>query len=331
MNGPWKWVPVFALVVFLVLACSLAYTKAPWCDEGWWVNPAYDLAFRGHMGMNVVEPTGQFIHADLRGLQERTYTFPPNHFVALAGWFRVFGFSAFRARLYSICWSLITLAALFYILRKLFPDPRVAHLAILFVAMDFVFLWSTADGRPDAMASSLVTCSVALYLRLREGDLRRAILVSQIFAAAGVFAHFNASVLVLALAAITWHLDRDRLKFQHLAHAGAPYLLFASLWSFYILQKPNDFIAQFFPQAGWSQRWNGIFRPDLAIVSEIRRHLAAYSVNDVSTGIANGWAILIPLLYLSVAVWFMRSSHRLGKSERAFLAFARCWCARRLS
>src|SRR5581483_4596079 len=151
----WKWAPALAIVLFLSLACALAYTKAPWCDEGWWVNPAYNLAFHGRMGMSVVEPTGQFINANLRGLQERTYTFPPDHFVALAGWFRLVGFSTFRARLYSICWSAITLLALFYILSKLFTDRRVAQLSVLLLGMEFIFLWCTADGRPDAMANSL--------------------------------------------------------------------------------------------------------------------------------------------------------------------------------
>jgi hypothetical protein len=318
----WKWTPAIAAAVFLTLACSLAYTKAPWCDEGWWVNPAYDLAFHGRMGMSVVEPTGQFINANLHGLQERTYTFPPAHFVALAGWFRLFGFSTFLARLYSIFWSLITLAALFYILRKLFPDARVAPLALVLVSMEFIFLWSTADSRPDAMANCLATCSVALYLRLREGDLGRAIFASQMCAAAGVFAHFNALVVVIAWAGMVWYLDRARLKFRHLLFAGAPYLLFASAWSVYILEKPADFAAQFFPQAGWGERWKGILRPDIAIGKEIDRHLAAYCIDGVWTGVTNGWAVLVPLLYLSAAVAFVRSRGRLEKSARAFGVFA---------
>jgi 4-amino-4-deoxy-L-arabinose transferase-like glycosyltransferase len=322
-NARWlKRIPLpLALLIFLLLSLWLASTKAPWCDEGWWVNPAHDLAFHGRMGMNVVEPSGQFINAYLRGIQERTYTYPPNHFVALAGWFRLFGFSAFSARAYSICWSVLALAALFYISRKLFPDPRVAQLAAFLTAIDFIFLWSSADGRPDAMANSLVMCSVAAYLRFRVQSLGTAVFVSQIFAAAGVFAHLNALVVVLALAGVAWSLDRKRLRQRYVFFAAAPYVFFGVLWSVYILQKPADFVAQFLPQAGWSERWRGFLRPDIAVGAEIARHWAAYCLNGLWQGITNGWMVLVPLVYLCALIWFVRARRRLEKTERAFLVF----------
>ncbi len=46
-----------AIVVFLVLGFSLAFVKAPWCDEAWFVNPAYNLAFHGHLA-NMRLPPG---------------------------------------------------------------------------------------------------------------------------------------------------------------------------------------------------------------------------------------------------------------------------------
>jgi hypothetical protein len=39
-----------AVVVYLVLALWLAHTKAPWCDEGWFANPAYNLAISWEHG-----------------------------------------------------------------------------------------------------------------------------------------------------------------------------------------------------------------------------------------------------------------------------------------
>jgi 4-amino-4-deoxy-L-arabinose transferase-like glycosyltransferase len=310
-----------AIVVLLSLSLWLARTKAPWCDEGWWVNPAYNLAFHGRMGMSVVQPSGQFINAYLRGLQERTYTYPPNHFVALAGWFRLFGFSVFTARAYSACWSVLALAAVFFIALRLFPDPRVAQLAALFIAIDFIFLWTTADGRPDAMANCLAVCSVAAYLRLREKHLGTAVLVSQILAAAGVFAHLNALVVMPALAGAAWFLDRKRLRPQYALWAVAPYLFFALLWSIYIMRSPADFVAQFLPQAGWSERWRGFLRPDLVIVAEVVRHLAPYCLDGLWQGVMNGRAVLIPFLYLAALIWFLRSRRRLETTERAFLLF----------
>jgi hypothetical protein len=211
--------------------------------------------------------------------------------------------------------------AMFYILLRLFPDRRVAQLATLLISMAFVFLWSSADGRPDAMANCLVICSIAAYLRLRETNLGLAILASQILFAAGVFAHLNALVVLPALMGMVWYFDRSRLKWHDLLPAAAPYIFFAALWSLYIMQKPGDFAAQFFPQAGWSERWKGFLRPDLAIDAELLRHLRAYYIDDLWSGVMNGWAVIIPLLDFSAVIWFLRIKRGLEKTERAFLHF----------
>lgn len=319
----WKWAPLgLAIVVFLSLSLSLAYTKAPWCDEGWFVNPAYDLAFHGKMGSNILEPSGHFLNAYLRGVQERTYIFMPNHLVALAAWFRLFGFSTMSTRAYSAFWSALGLAALFYVFLKLFPDQRIAQFAVVLIAIDFIFLCASADGRPEAITSSLAICSVAAYLRFREGSLDRAIVVSQVFSAAAVFAHPNAFLVVFALGALAIYLDRQRLKPRHIIWASAPYAVFALLWSLYILQNPQDFRAQFFPQAGFGGRWKGVLRPDLAILAEIVRHLAAYYFSCPWSGVMKSWTSAIPYLYPPALLWFVRKRRRLGTTERALLIFA---------
>lgn len=318
----WWIVPLGAAVlVYLVLALWLAYTKAPWCDEAWFVNPAFNLAVHGYMGSNVLEPSGHYLNAYLRGVQQRTYIFPPNHLVALAGWIRLFGFSALLVRLYSISWGALGLAALYYVLLRAFPDRKVAQLAILFTSIDFVYLWSTADGRPEAMAFSLAMASVAAYLHFREKNLALAVFVSQMLAAAAAFAHLNALLIVLGLIGMALFLDRRLLKLRYVLYAGIPYAFFAGLWSVYIWQKPSDFVAQFLPQAGYSERWKGFLHPDLAIGTEINRHLASYSIDSLWSGAMIGWAVFVPLFYAAAMVWFVASRRRMEKIERAFFIF----------
>ena len=103
--------------------------------------------------------------------------------VALAGWYRLFGFSLLSMRAYSIAWGALALPAIFYILRKLFPDPRVAQLGTFFTAIDFIYLWSSADGRMDSSANALALISIAAYLYLRERRFTLALLVSQVLSA----------------------------------------------------------------------------------------------------------------------------------------------------
>lgn len=324
----WWWAaPVLlAVVIYLVLALWLAHTKAPWCDEGWFANPAYNLAFRGNMGTSVLEPSGFYLNAYFRGIQERTYIVMPNHLVALAGWIRMFRLSAFSARTYSIFWGVVTLPVLFYILQLLFPNRRVAVLGTLFAAIDFILLWSTADARMEAQASALALCSVASYLYFREKNLQKAVIASQAFAACAVFTHPNAALVVLATAVLAWRYDRGRLRlrcWRYLALAVVPYLSFGFLWSLYILQNPRDFAAQFLANAAGhnSERLTMLFQPGVAIGSEIDRYLSAYGVGNPWSGVMDLWMTIIPFLYLAAMIWFIRIRRRLEPSTRMFLVY----------
>ena len=46
-----------ALIVFVYLALGLTnvFTRAPWCDEAWFGNPAYNLAYKGFMGTTILD------------------------------------------------------------------------------------------------------------------------------------------------------------------------------------------------------------------------------------------------------------------------------------
>lgn len=318
---PMAWMAAVALYLFL--ATWIARTKAPWCDEGCLANPAYNLAFHGYMGMSVAEPRGHFLNADLQGIRERTYIVTPLHLVGLAGWFRLAGFSLFTMRLYSILWGAAILLVFFLILCRLFPDSRVAQLATLLTAMDFVFLWSAADGRMEAPAGALALCCLAAYLRFRERSFGKAILVSQIFAAAAVFTHPNALIVVLAVFVLAWLYDRDRVRAGHLVLAAVPYLFFGLLWSVYILQAPSDFMVQFFANAAGSDslRWRVILRPWLAVYYELIRHLGTYVASGLWSGIMNRPIVmLIPLIYLAATIGFLRRRKLCGKPARMFIA-----------
>lgn len=315
-----------ALLVYLVLALLLARTKAPWFDEGACTNASYHLAFHGTMGSNVLEPTGMLFNAYFQGVKEHTYFNVPNNVIALAGWFRAFGFSIFSARCYSICWGVAILLALFYIVRWSFADEGVAALAVFFTGIDFVFLWSTADARADAAASALALGAIAVYLEFRERHFLKAVVFSQILGAAAVFTHPNAALVVLALGLLAWRFDRHRVRscgWRGLGLAIAPYLSFGALWSLYIAQNPNDFRAQFFSNAAGrnSERLTKILHPDLSLLSEIDRHLGAYCIGGLWGGEMKGWMVLVPLLYVAPLLWLLVNSRHLKERPNLFTTY----------
>lgn len=313
-----------ALFVYLVLALSLAYTKAPWCDEGWFANPAYNLAFRGNMGTSVLEPSGFHLNAYFRGIQQRTYLFPPNHLAALGAWFRIFGASVMSMRVYSICWGALSLVILFYLLSRWFPDRRVALGGTLLTAINFVFLWSTADGRPEASANALALGGVAAYVYFRARDYSKAVIASQLLSAAAVFVHPNAVILALAGWVIAFRYDRARFRWRDLALAATPYLFFAGIWGLYILQSPSDFLAQFLTHAAGhnSERVSRLFRPDIAVWLEFVRYFAAYAMGNPWSGVMQGWMVIIPFLHLPAIFWFIHRRREYGQSVRMFALYA---------
>jgi hypothetical protein len=316
---------LLAVFVYLALALSLAHTKTPWCDEGWFANPAFNLAFRGNMGTSVLEPSGFHLNAYFRGIRDRTYLFPPNHLAALGAWFRLFGASVMTMRAYSICWGALSLAVLFYLLTRFFPDRRVAVAGTLLTSINFVFLWSTADGRPEASANALALCAAAAYLYFRAKDFSKAVVFSQILGACAVFAHPNAVIVILAVVVIAWRYDRARFRVRHLAFAAAPYLFYAGIWVLYILQGPGDFFSQFLTHAAGhnSERVSRLFRPDIAIWLEFVRYFAAYAMGNPWSGVMRGWMAIIPFLYLPAIFWFLSSARNgFGQSARMFSLYA---------
>lgn len=320
----WAAALILAVVTYLVLSLWLAHTKAPWCDEGWFANPAHNLAFRGEMGMSVLEPAGFHLNAYFRGIQHRTYLFPPNHLVALAGWFRLFGSNVFFMRIYSICWSGISLVVLFYLLAQFFPDRRVAVVGTLFTAVDFIFLWASADGRTEASANALALGAIAAYVYFRGKNFQKAVLCSQILGASAAFIHPNAVLVILCLGAVVWRFDREKFRIQDFFLACTPYLFFGLLWSWYILQSPGDFLAQFLVHASGhhGERLRGLIRPDVSIGMEIVRHLTAYYLGGLWAGVMKGWMIFIPFLYVPAIVWFLGKWRSYQGPVQMFLTYA---------
>jgi 4-amino-4-deoxy-L-arabinose transferase-like glycosyltransferase len=312
---------IACIVLYLVLAVLVARTKAPWCDEGWFGNPAYNLAFHGNLGSNVLEPSGHFLNQYLRGIQERTYVVPPTHLVALAGWFRIMGFSIFTMRMYSILWGVVILVVFFYVLCRLIPDHRVANLAALLTAMDFVFVWGSADGRMEAAACGLAIGSIAAYLRYRERNYSVAVLASQTLGAAAVFTHPNALIVLLPVFVIALSQDRSRMRPAHLAIAISPYIIFGILWLVYILRAPSDFVSQFLANAAGqdNSRWRIIVRPWLALYAELFRHVTLYSASGLWSAKMSPALLFILPLYAAAMVWFYRNHKQMGTPARNFV------------
>jgi 4-amino-4-deoxy-L-arabinose transferase-like glycosyltransferase len=242
--------PVLVVLVYLGLGLTDVFTRAPWCDEAWFGNPAYNLAYKGFMGTTVLEPSGStWKSVKLTGIDRHTYWVMPLNLLFNAVGFRVFGFSIFSMRLLSLLWGLIALCAWGAILWKLTGQPLLTMGSLGLIAVDYHFLLQASDGRMDVMTVALGWSGVAAYVMLRERSFPLAVAVSQTLAAMAFFTHPNGVILALILAATTLYFDRTRVRIGTVAMAAVPYLAIAAGWALYIARSPADFLAQFLGNA----------------------------------------------------------------------------------
>ena len=289
-----------AIVLYALSAFALAAVKSPWSDEGWFAAPAYNLAFRGFMGTDVLEPSGHYLNAYLKGIHEHTYVVPPVHILQLAAWFRVFGFSLMAARSLSIVWGAVALLALFTLVSKL-VNQTVGMVAVALAACDFPLLWGAADVRMDVPCMAVCLCALASYVQLREKRFQLAFILANGLFAIAFLMHPNALIAFCAFGFLVLSQDRRRLRWSVVAWAALPYLSGLAAWSVYILQAPVDFRIQFLANAAGrnSIRMKGLVEPWMAIWNEIVvRYLSFYGFYAVwISGRVSHWMLLVPAAY----------------------------------
>jgi 4-amino-4-deoxy-L-arabinose transferase-like glycosyltransferase len=289
------------VLLYVLLALGSVLTKRPWCDEAWFASPALDLTVNGRMGTHVLEPTGTALSllkagARLDRIDQHTYWVMPLHFLVLAVWFKIFGFSLTVLRLPAVVWGLAALASWYVIVRRLGGSRELAALTLFFIGIDYAFVNSASDGRMDMMCASLGFLAMAVYLALRETGFPWAVLLSHTAAALSVFTHPNGALASVSLLFMMFYLDRKRFSWTVLPLAGVPYGICALGWAAYIMQDRAAFAAQFGANA--SNRLAGLAAPVEGLRLEIaRRYLEGHFLPE--GGLNGRLKFLILLAYLA--------------------------------
>lgn len=318
------WVLTAGTALYLAGSIAFALTKAPSNDEGWFAAPAYNLAKNGLSGTPSLEPTGSWLDADLTGIHEHTYWIMPLGMVTQGAWFRIVGFGLRQMRALSILSGLIVLGAWFSIIRSLTGDRVTACLGFVLLALDYTFLWGAADGRVDMMCVALGSVGIAAYLVWRESNLTAAILISQTFAAAGLFTHPNGLMAMMAVGLLTLYYDAGKLRVKHLVGV-LPYIAGLLGWGLYISLAPAQFLAQFAANASLhsGSRWSILTNPLRTLYYELlHRYVAHFGFMPVWTDSTSRWNSLIPAIYWGSLVSAASSGIRKCAGNRMLIAIA---------
>jgi hypothetical protein len=287
-----------AVIGYLLLTAASIRTRLPWVDEALFASPAYNLVAKGYMGTSVMETAG----TRWKGIDRYTYWTVPLHFLAQAGWYRVFGFGLFSQRALSAAWGLVALAAFFATALLLSGDARIAALAAALIALDTSFIATAASGRMDMMNAALGMAGLAAYLSLRERRLPLAVLTGNSLVCAAGLTHPNGILYLASLAALILYFDRRRISWRVIALTALPYIIGAAGWGLYILRDPALFATQFTGNMSNGPRLSYLKAPWLGLWTEfVHRYLGYFGLAPESTGLSR-LKLIIPVVQVAAVV-----------------------------
>lgn len=270
-----------ALLLYLALSTGSALTYRPEIDEGYFASPAVNLLTKGSMGTPVVEEAG----TGLKNINERTYWVMPLHILAQAVWYKIFGFSLLSMRMLSAAFGLLGLVAIYLIVRSIAKDKGTALLAVVLLAVDYLYIVSASSGRMDLMSAAFGFAGLAAFLSLRERDLRLAIILGEMFVVLSGMTHPNGIIHFVGMQFAILYFDRKRIRWQHVAVAALPYLVGGAIWGTYLLKDPTAFYQQFIVNITMNNRMGGLHSPWAALGKEfVWRYGRAYGLGPHSVG-----------------------------------------------
>ena len=297
------------LCLYLVLAIASTRTKAPWCDEGYFAEPALQLSQGGAMATTAVPPS-PIDDPKTQGTDRATYYVMPLNLLLQAGWYKVAGFGILQMRLLSVMWGAVELSALILILRAVRAPDGLIALTLALVGLDYTFIRAASDGRMDLMSAALGLLGIALYLRFRQARLAWAVFTACCCVSAACFTHPIGGLLALiGLSLVAIISDFRRLKIWHVLPAVAPFLIGAAGWGWYISQNSEIFREQFSNiSSGRLSAWK---QPLHAISREIHeRFLGPFGITGPASSPAKRLKAIVLLAdwaaLLSAAIWFRR-------------------------
>src|SRR6516162_9544166 len=100
---------LLCVLVYLILTAAALHSVLPWCDEGWFSDPAWNLMTRGAMANTALDPTATWREVNLTGIDRHAYWIMPLYVVAQVPWYEIAGFGLMAMRWFSVFWGLVAL------------------------------------------------------------------------------------------------------------------------------------------------------------------------------------------------------------------------------
>jgi uncharacterized membrane protein len=161
-----------ALAVGLLLRFINLSKASIWHDEGFTM-----MLVQQDLG-NILLRTGRDVH-------------PPLHYLLLHFWIKIFGNSELAARSLSVLFGLITIAATFFLVKRLFGSAP-ARLAAVFMAIGPFLVRYSQEARMWGLLATLVALSSFYLVRYFQEHRTKDMLVYGVLVAAALYTQYYA-------------------------------------------------------------------------------------------------------------------------------------------
>jgi len=293
--------PWAVLAIILVLAAALRLmglgTRGVWLDE------AYEIGI----------VNGAAVKDIITGL--RNDVSPPLHYIILAQVTKLFGPHELHLRLPSVLFGLLLIAAVYGMMRRMFPETQSAFISALFITLSPVDIFYSQEIRPYSMLALLgVVSFFSLTRGLATGRLFWWITCS-ISLILTFFTHYSSGILFLSFIAVAVFTAPDRARLMQFVIAGIPLAAVFILWypEFQIHSHNAGFHTS---SAVWSS-----LGARVALLS-FNTFMGAYDIPSYLLRVpsspleALAYAVYVPSIVLAVRDCF---SGRVEKEQRTFL------------
>lgn len=221
------WLALAALLAGLALAVAHALTKIPHMDEGDLASGAVSLLDRGRIAF----PMSWHYPPSIRD----AYFSAPFYYWALAGWFAGFGDSLASYRLFHMPWYVLLVVGWTAVARGASTARWIVPMTLALVALDYDVI-NLSISRYDIVCAALNAAAMGAYVRWREAQLLRAIVIANACLAASAITHPYAIFgLIGCVALVLATGDWRRVRVAHVAAATAPYAIAFGAWALTIV------------------------------------------------------------------------------------------------
>lgn len=238
------------LAIFLALY-PFNLTKYPlvWCDEAFFANPAFNLAFHGFFGTTMMPL--------FYNIASYTYWQMPFYIVLLSISFRLFGFGVLQGRIVSVGLAFFTVIFT-YLLGKELYYKDIGLLAALLLIFNPLFFFVSRTIRMDIAVACFTLVALYFIVRALKTGKSYYYFITGLFSALSVLSHPNgilgvvSVILIYFMCKIDFKNHKIKFKLKEILYMIISPILLLIPYLWYISLDFPDFIRQFGSNMGSS-------------------------------------------------------------------------------